>query len=318
MHCSLLSALATCFVVNALLTAQHSPSCASDEPILSCSCEAIPSVDSCCTETRGGLVVATQIWDTFTGLESRRQIYPRDAWTIHGLWPDFCNGSYTQYCDLSRQFDPKPSPNTTTGTPQGLPVPPYTGEPIDGWFEPHGKTDLLRYMEQYWVSQGDPNWVFWAHEYSKHATCFSTFDTQCYNSGAVAQHSDLFSFFETAVAFHQALPTFSWLSDAGITPSNTTTYSLSHLQRALSVGFGLVPFVGCSGPRYNETDAGKGSADDGRTRLSEVWYFYHVYGRPQNVESVKLAADTAGGRLSSCAMTEGAVWYFERAAGSER
>lgn len=83
---------------------------------------------------------------------------------------------------LSRQYDPKPSPNTTTGTPDGTPVPPYKGESIDKWFVPNGKGDLLAYMNRHWVSQLDPNWVLWAHEYSKHATCFSTFQTECYVS----------------------------------------------------------------------------------------------------------------------------------------
>jgi ribonuclease T2 len=45
-------------------------------------------------------VLSTQYWDTHTGLEAQGQVLPRDTWTLHGLWPDFCNGSYTQYCDL--------------------------------------------------------------------------------------------------------------------------------------------------------------------------------------------------------------------------
>lgn len=89
-------------------------------------------------------------------------------------------GSYTQYCNLGKQYDPRPSPNTTNGKPGGTPVPAYKGEPIDRWFGPYGKLDLLAYMNKYWVSQSDANWVFWAHEYSKHATCFSTFQTECY------------------------------------------------------------------------------------------------------------------------------------------
>jgi hypothetical protein len=71
------------------------------------------SVDSCCSETFGSLLLATQFWDTYTGLEDKGQLLPPDAWNLHGLWPDFCNGSFTQYCDLKRQFDPSPSPNTT-------------------------------------------------------------------------------------------------------------------------------------------------------------------------------------------------------------
>ncbi|KAG5954102.1 hypothetical protein E4U58_000197, partial [Claviceps cyperi] len=94
--------------------------------------------------------VATQLWSTFTGRESEGQVYAKNSWSIHGLWPDFCNGSYTQYCDLSRQYDPKPSPNTTNSKPDGVPVPPYTGEPIDAWFAPHGKLSLLSSMNKHW------------------------------------------------------------------------------------------------------------------------------------------------------------------------
>lgn len=79
--------------------------CALEPNYLSCSAYAHPNVtDSCCTETFGGLVLSTQYWDTYTGLESSGQMLPRNTWTLHGLWPDFCNGSYTQYCDLKLVF----------------------------------------------------------------------------------------------------------------------------------------------------------------------------------------------------------------------
>ena len=69
--------------------------------ILSCSPQAQANItDSCCAETFGGLVLSTQFWDTYTGLESHGQVLPANTWTLHGLWPDFCNGSFTQYCDL--------------------------------------------------------------------------------------------------------------------------------------------------------------------------------------------------------------------------
>ncbi|PNY26066.1 Ribonuclease Le2 [Tolypocladium capitatum] len=293
--------------------------CALVDPVLSCSCDAEPGevADTCCTETYGGLLVATQFWSTFTGRESKGQIYPKDSWTIHGLWPDFCDGSYTQYCDLSRQYDPQPAPNTTDGTPHGTPVPPYKGEAIDNWFEPYGKLDLLAYMNKFWVNQYNPNWVFWAHEFSKHATCYSTFQKECYGPKA-AEHADLFEFFETVITFQRTLPTFEWLSQADIKPSNKTRYTLCDMQQALTDGFGLAPFLGCSGPRYNETAAGEGSLDNGRTELNEVWYYYNVYGRPQSAHGKKLAADASGGQLTTCAEAKGAIWYYERAEGSER
>jgi ribonuclease T2 len=56
----------------------------------SCSPEANPlTVDSCCVETFGGLLLSTQFWDVYTGFESEGQLLPEKNWTIHGLWPDF-------------------------------------------------------------------------------------------------------------------------------------------------------------------------------------------------------------------------------------
>lgn len=57
--------------------------CSLVTPILSCSEGAQPGlVDTCCTETFGGLVLATQFWDTYTGLESQGQLLPKDTWTL--------------------------------------------------------------------------------------------------------------------------------------------------------------------------------------------------------------------------------------------
>lgn len=119
-------------------------------------------------------------------------------------------------------------------------------------------------MNKYWVaSLGETNAAFWAHEFSKHATCFSTFDVPCYGPQYVL-HQDVVDFFETAVAWYRTLPTHAWLAAAGIVPSNGTTYSLVDIQAALTDAFGAVPYVACSGAE---------SADgSGYTALSEVWY----------------------------------------------
>ncbi|KAI9744780.1 MAG: hypothetical protein M1818_001705 [Claussenomyces sp. TS43310] len=282
----------------------------------SCSPKAQPNfTDSCCTETYGGLVLGTQFWDTYTGLESQGQKLPRDSWTLHGLWPDFCNGSYTQYCDLSRQYDPSPSPNTTTGTATGIPVPPYTGPNIGTFLKPFGKFDLLAYMNKYWISQGSPNSDFWGHEFSKHGTCYSTFDLPCYGP-EYRKHEDVVDFFETAIMYYEQLPTWKWLAAKKIHPSNTTTYTLSDIQAALTAGFGAVPYIGCSGPRYNGTAAGNGTLDRGYTQISEVWYYHHVYGRVQRGHAVPVNASINGGSLGNCAKAPGAIHYYERAAGS--
>lgn len=291
--------------------------CQLQTPYLSCSKEAFPNItDSCCTETFGGLVLSTQFWDTYTGLESKGQVLPKNTWTLHGLWPDFCNGSFTQYCDLNRQYDPVPSPNTTTGTSSGTPVPPYTGPSISSFLAPLGKLDLLAYMNKYWISQGSPNGDFWGHEFSKHATCFSSFDLPCCGP-SYTNHSDVVDFFQTAVQYYANLPTYGWLSAAGIRPSNATRVSLTDLQSALTKGFGALPYIGCSGPRYNTTEAGKGSLDNGFTELSEVWYYYHVYGRVQRSQGLPVNASINGGSVSSCAKASSALLYPLRAVGSD-
>ncbi|THH09608.1 hypothetical protein EW145_g1893 [Phellinidium pouzarii] len=110
------------------------------------SCENTTQVqNTCCSPTPGGLVLQTQFWDTYTGFEDAGQLLPKNSWTIHGLWPDFCDGSFTQYCDLSRQYDPSPSPNTTNGLANGTVVPAYTGPGVDTFILEFGRLELLDY-----------------------------------------------------------------------------------------------------------------------------------------------------------------------------
>jgi ribonuclease T2 len=221
------------------------------------------------------------------------------------------NGSYTQYCDLSRQYDPIPSPNTTNGLPNGTVVPVYNGSSIDTFVEAFGRYDLLAWMNKHWIAQTGPNHVLWAHEFSKHATCFSTFDIPCYGPKYV-KHQDVVDYFETVIYYYRQLPTWNWLAQHEILPSNTTAYTKSDLEDALTQEYGSLPYLGCSGPRYNETEAGRAAntTDTGRTVLSEVWYFMHVNGRPQDGRSVSVDTTTRSG----CTNATDALWYYEQTA----
>ena len=137
---------------------------------------------------------------------------------------------------------------------------------------------LIR-AHRFWVGKEQPNAVLWAHEFSKHATCFSTFNIPCYGP-LYRSHEDVVDYFETTIAFDRQLPTWSWLAEDDIIPSNYTSYTLGDIRQSLKEHYGAVPYIGCSGSKYNESEGsdggGIGSSDDGMTVLSEVWYFSHV------------------------------------------
>lgn len=239
-------------------------------------------------------MLQTQFWDTYTGFEKKGQLLPKNSWTIHGLWPDNCDGSFDQYCDLSRQFDPSPSPKVL---PNGTPVPPYKGPGVDTFILQFGRVDLLNYMNKYWVSQGSPNADFWGHEFSKHATCTSTFDVACYGP-QYKKNQDVVDFFDAVVRAFKQYPTFEILASAGIVPSNKTTYTLPQLQAAVKTQTGSIPYFGCG---------------QNGTVLQEVWYFSHVHGTEQFGTYKTLDSTTK----STCSAT-GQIHYFERTPTSER
>nr|BAF65238.1 ribonuclease T2 [Ganoderma lucidum]BAF65239.1 ribonuclease T2 [Ganoderma lucidum] len=293
-------------IISALLTVQGASASFFDLPktypnITACasepiaySCENTTAIrNTCCSPTPGGLVLQTQFWDTYTGFEKHGQLLPKDSWTIHGLWPDNCDGSYEQYCDLSRQYDPDPP----SYLPDGTPVPAYKGPGIDTFVAEFGRFDLLEYMNKYWVSQGSINSGFWGHEFSKHATCTSTFDVACYGSD-YKKNQDVVDFFDAVVRAFNMFPTFDTLAASGIFPSNKTTYSLGQIQTALKAQTGAIPYLGCG---------------SNGTVLQEVWYFNHVIGTEQFGNFKTIDSTTK----STCSPTAG-IHYYERTPTSER
>ncbi|EPQ60442.1 RNase Gf29 [Gloeophyllum trabeum ATCC 11539] len=177
--------------------------------------------DLCCFEAPGGLLLQTQFWDTdpSTG--------PSDSWTIHGLWPDNCDGTYEENCDPSRD---------------------YTD--IASLLEDQGASDTLSYMQQYWVDINGKNEQFWEHEWSTHGTCYSTLEPSCLPSGS-PKGAEAVAFFETVVKLFKTLPTYDWLKSGGITPSSSKTYSLSTLTSALESAAGVKPALSCDGSSLN-------------------------------------------------------------------
>lgn len=159
----------------------------------------------------------TQVWDTDVAGS------PADSWTIHGLWPDNCDGTYIENCDPSRDY-----------------------KNIAELLESQGASSTLEFMQQYWLNNHGTNERFWEHEWATHGTCYSTLDVSCLPSDSPTG-AEAVAYFETVVKVFKTLPTYDWLAEAGITPSSSETHTLSSLLSALETASGgYTPALTCS------------------------------------------------------------------------
>ncbi|KAJ5087649.1 hypothetical protein N7456_011265 [Penicillium angulare] len=175
--------------------------CSSSSEVLSCH-NTTEASDLCCFNYPGGSLLQVQFWDTDPS------IGPSDSWTIHGLWPDYCDGDYGEDCDSSREVSD-----------------------VETILKNQGRTELLEYMETYWLSDDESSNEFWAHEWNTHGTCINTIDPSCYTD--YYENEEVGDFFQEVVDLFKSLDTYTALSDAGITPSNDKTYTLKEFQSAL-------------------------------------------------------------------------------------
>ncbi|KAF7318650.1 RNase Gf29 [Mycena chlorophos] len=237
-----------------LAAATGGTDCPADSP-LSCSANAAEESGSCCLESHGGLLLQTQFWDTdpATG--------PSDSWTIHGLWPDDCDLKYQEKCDPSRA---------------------YTD--IGGLLAAQGAQSTLDYMQTYWVDINGKDETFWEHEWATHGTCYAyastptvldfdrltliprrTLNPSCLPAGS-PQGAEAVAFFSDVVNLFQTLPTYTWLANAGITPSDSKTYTLEELTSALQSGAGEL------------VDQVKPTLDCESDTLDSVAYYFNLRG----------------------------------------
>ena len=200
------------------------------------SCQNTSAVaNTCCFNAPGGQLLQTQFWDfnPATG--------PVDSWTVHGLWPDHCDGTYDANCDSARAY---------TNITQILTA--------------AGATDLLSYMNTYWKDYQGNDESFWEHEWGKHGTCISTLEPSCYTNYTPQQ--EVVAYFQKAVDLFKTLPSFTWLANAGITPSTTATYTSAQVLAALKAPRGVDVSIQCTSAK----------------ELDEIWYFYNVRGSVQD------------------------------------
>ncbi|KAI9811250.1 MAG: ribonuclease T2-like [Pycnora praestabilis] len=170
--------------------------------------------NTCCFNSPGGQLLQTQFWDTdpATG--------PANHWTVHGLWPDHCDGTYDQYCDENRQY-----------------------KNITQILESFGRYDILDYMRIYWKDDGGNDESFWEHEWGKHGTCINTLDPNCYIN--YQPQEEVVDFFAQAVHLFSTLDTYAFLRAGGILPSATQTYTYNDIMAALNRPRGVNATIEC-------------------------------------------------------------------------
>ncbi|KAI8869217.1 ribonuclease T2, partial [Ramicandelaber brevisporus] len=155
--------------------------------IMSCTPES-SKLSTCCSPKYGLVAFAVQ-WLPTMG--------PAKNWTIHGHWPDKCDGTFApgDGCDNTRK---------------------YTG--ITGILAKRDPA-LLDRMNTLWPSsKGDNEWFF-QHEFHKHGTCVSTMHPDCYAD--YQKHDDMVEYFTTALDMAQQYNPYDAFADAGIVPGGT-------------------------------------------------------------------------------------------------
>ncbi|KAJ5674126.1 hypothetical protein N7462_009565 [Penicillium macrosclerotiorum] len=177
--------------------------------------------DTCCFNYPGGQMLQTQFWDVDPALG------PDDSWTIHGLWPDHCNGGFDQFCDSKRKYSN-----------------------ISLILVDSGRGDLLEYMSEYWKDFRGDDAHLWEHEWNKHGTCVSTLEPHCYEDYIPQQ--DVVDYFDKSAELFRQLPSYEFLEAAGILPSQTQTYALEDIEDALERSHGAPVTVRCRHGLLNE------------------------------------------------------------------
>jgi len=156
----------------------------------------------------------------------------------------FCilGGTWDQFCDPSREV------TNVTQILQGL-----------------GEYQLLQEMNNVWPNDQGTVDSFWAHEWNKHGTCFSTFQPQCYTK--YTKHQEVADFYRMTIDFYHKYNVYKALKRHGIVPGHT--YKSEQYTKALVKEFGTVPNLQC---------------DPTTGALNAVWLYFHAKGPVRNLE----------------------------------
>ncbi|KAJ3092606.1 ribonuclease T2-like [Physocladia obscura] len=240
-----------------------------DCPSFAVGCQTNPlngqKYDGCCV-SQDGLFVFAQNYTTglsYDGLNRNwttnsvvAEIGPR--FTIHGLWPDNCDGTYNSTTWNANHTEKTSFDYDLYGCDATRAVQDAQSILLSEAEGSCATAALLDFMQTNWrVGNRDDNW-FWSHEWSKHGTCASSYDPQCLDTSDV--YAGLVDFFGAAVAVFKHIDLLAAFGAAGIVPSDSTTYNLTALNNAHQTAFGFPGGMQCV-------------SRNGSQYLSEVWSY---------------------------------------------
>ncbi|RKO88592.1 ribonuclease T2-like protein [Blyttiomyces helicus] len=186
-------------------------------PVSEVSCSG-GSTDSCCVPDNGILVLSVQ-WLTGYCASNSCNISPPNFWTIHGLWPDNCNGEQVGNCDKSRQYSD-------------------VAERLQA-FDP----SLFNTLQPVWPSFKGSDMssydAFWSHEWQKHGTCYSPATPSvisrmfCFHNAREGQ--DVATFMSYTYELYRTYSLDTALANAGITPGGS--YALTDIDNAITSAY---------------------------------------------------------------------------------
>ncbi|KAF9386096.1 ribonuclease T2-like [Podila verticillata] len=224
--------------------------------VLSCPA-AIGNMNSCCVP-KHGLVVHSQQW--------HRDLGPNDKFTIHGLWPNDCDGSFRNsvFCDPNREYPDVE--NILIG---------YSDK-RQGFLD-----DMYKYWPSYEPSPQAPDFNdFWSKEWGKHGTCVSTLDPSCMDKDMA-----VYSYFDKVLELREEYDIYAALAAHNITPGDT--YPVDEVINAIEQELNVGAAVSCKHARaplefhlfflVENKDQYKPATRPGNTEKAEYCFNNEVY-----------------------------------------
>ncbi|CAD1780537.1 similar to Saccharomyces cerevisiae YPL123C RNY1 Vacuolar RNase of the T(2) family, relocalizes to the cytosol where it cleaves tRNAs upon oxidative or stationary phase stress [Maudiozyma barnettii] len=248
--------------------------------------------DSCCFEYPGGVFLQSQFWNYKTSKigmnesEIVKELGPLDSFTIHGLWPDNCDGSYEQFCRRELFIDDVYYILHTGNFPN-------TEELYDD-------LDLL------WKSNvvgGDES--LWIHEFNKHGSCIKNLYSQCYERWNENEEKEeklwkergVIDYFNVTVNLFKKLDTYSALKEHNILPSIDKTYTRTEIEDALKESFGgKEVLINC----------------DRNNVINEIWYYHLLQGSILNEDFQPLSVNDLGKKKPFSRCHDTGIKYYPK------